>query len=56
MMTMVMGDDDNNVDGNGTTGNAVDNDGNGTTGNDNDNNDDNDDGDDNDDAMAKATA
>jgi len=31
-----MGDDDNNVDGDGTTGYEVDDDGDGTTGNDND--------------------
>jgi hypothetical protein len=35
--TMAMGDDDNNVDGNGAMGNEVDNDGDGATGNDNNN-------------------
>ncbi len=43
---MATGDDDNNVDGDGATGNQFDDDGNGATG---DYNDDDDDGDDDDD-------
>ncbi len=37
---MAMGDDDNDVDGNGAMGNEVDDDGDGKTGNDNDDEDD----------------
>ena len=43
-MTTATGDDDNNVDGDGATGNEVEHDGDGVTGD--DNNDDGDDGDD----------
>jgi len=39
-MTMATGDDDNDVDGDGVTGNEVDDDVDGATGNDNDNDDD----------------
>jgi len=46
--TMAMGDDVSDVDGDGATGNEVDNDGDGTTGEDNDADDDGDDGDDGD--------
>ena len=41
--TMVTGDDDNNINGNGATGNEVDDDGDGATGNANDDDDDGDD-------------
>ena len=41
--TMVTGDDDNAVDGDGTTGNEVDDVGDGATGDNNDNDDDGDD-------------
>ena len=36
MTTMAMGDDDNDVDGDGATGNVVDDDSDGATGDDND--------------------
>jgi len=41
--TMATGDDDNNINGNGATGNEVDDDGDGATGNANDDDDDGDD-------------
>jgi hypothetical protein len=43
--TMATGDDDNDFDGDGATGNEADDDSNGATGDDNDDNDDNNDGD-----------
>jgi len=46
--TMATGDDNNDVDGNGMTGNKVGDDGDGAMGDDNDNNDDGDDDDDGD--------
>ena len=48
-----MGDDDNDVNGDGATGNKVDNDGNGVTGYNND--DDNNNGDDDDDGNGDGT-
>jgi hypothetical protein len=50
-MTMAAGDEDNEVNGNGATGNKVDNDGDGAMGDDNDN-DDNGDHDDDDDGNS----